>query len=299
MDFSSRSLSGPADLFAIARFFDEARELVGHGGSFLHAGDLWWRWGQQEPEQHQFRLYFRAEQLIGFGWVLAGESFEIHLHPTLGDDAYETIARDIVAWAKTVCPKDILGESIPQNTRLIKVLESCGFERDDDEFLVYAFDLRQDIPDAELPDGFQARHVLEHEHAERVSVHRDAFDPSKFTPERYARVRSMPGYNPELDLVVSTPEHTFASYCIVWLSNGAGLFEPVGARAAHRRQGLGRAVILEGFRRLKALGASTALVGSQPKNRAFYESCGFRVMNQFAGYVFKGETREPLEPSPA
>jgi mycothiol synthase len=70
-----------------------------------------------------------------------------------------------------------------------------------------------------------------------------------------------------------------------------GYFEPVGTRAAFRRQGLGCAVILEGFRRLKALGAHTAMVYSGTKNQAFYESCGFRVVNRFKGWSFKQETQ--------
>jgi ribosomal protein S18 acetylase RimI-like enzyme len=176
------------------------------------------------------------------------------------------------------------------NSRLIRVLESCGFARTDSEGLDYLLDLKAPLPDLKLPAGFQARHVLEPEFSERVSVHRDAFDPSKFTLERYARVRSMAGYRPDLDLVISTPENEYAAYCIAWLSNGMGYFEPVGTRASYRRQGLGRAVILEGLKRLKALGAHTASVFSFANNRAFYESCGFVVVNHWHGFAFKQES---------
>ena len=287
MNFSSRDFVGIDDLPIITAFFDEARELVGHDKSPLHAGDVWWRYGRDEPELHQFRLWFEADKLIGIGWVTFGTNLEIHLHPNLEDHVYDVVAREIVDWAKKVCPENINIESIPENNKLIRLLESYGFVLYDYDFLMYAFDLKNPIPDTELPNGLEVRHVLEPEYAERVSVHRDAFDPSKFTLERYARVRSMPGYNPNLDLVVSTPENNFASYCIVWLSNGVGLFEPVGTRAAYRRQGLGKAVILEGFKRLKTLGAHTALVYSRPKNRKFYESCGFQVINRFVGYKLK------------
>ena len=287
MDFSSRDFVGIDDLPIITAFFDETRALVGHNKSPLHAGDVWWRYGRDEPELHQFRLWFEADKLIGIGWVTFGTNLEIHLHPNLEDQVYDVVAREIVDWAKKVCPENIISESIPENNKLIRLLESCGFVLYDYDFLMYAFDLKNPIPDTELPNGLEARHVLEPEYAERVSVHRDAFDPSKFTLERYARVCSMPGYDPSLDLVVSTPENTFASYCIVWLSNGVGLFEPVGTRAAYRRQGLGKAVILEGFKRLKTLGAHTALVYSGPKNRKFYESCGFQVINRFVGYKLK------------
>lgn len=290
MNFTNRDATGVDDLPIISAFFDEARNLVGPGKSPIHAGDVWWRYGQYEDELHQFRLWFEIDKLIGIGWMVFGKNLEIHLHPSLKDDAFDLVAREIVDWAKRVCPETISSEILADDKRLIRLLESCGFSLSDYDYLMYEFDLKQVLPDLKLPNGFEARRVLETEYAERVSVHRDAFDPSKFTLERYARVRSMPGYNPNLDLVVSTPDNTFASYCIVWLSSGVGEFEPVGTRAAFRRQGLGQALILEGFTRLKALGAHTALVFSKSKNRAFYESCGFRVVNHFVGYVFKHDS---------
>lgn len=287
MPVSNQDFVGIDDLPTIARFLDEARALVGHDQGFLHAGDVWWRYGQYEPELHQFRLWFQNEKLIGFGWVISSQSLEIQLHPSLTDTEFEALARATVDWAKRVCSSMINTDCTAKNSRLIRVLESCGFVRADYEGLDYVLDLREPLPDLALPAGFQARHVLEPEFAERVSVHRDAFDPSKFTLERYARVRSMAGYRPDLDLVISTPENEFAAYCIAWLSNGMGYFEPVGTRAAYRRQGLGRAVILEGLRRLKALGAHTASVFSKANNRAFYESCGFVVVNHWQGYSFE------------
>lgn len=287
MNFTSRDFVGVEDLAIITSFFDEARAIVGNEqGIFLHAGDVWWRYGQYEPELHQFRLWFLNDKLIAVGWVIFERDLEIQLHPNLEDAVYSTVSLEILDWAKTVCTEVIKSDSAAENTKLIRVLESWGFESEGDKGFMFAKDLSEPIPELELLFGFDARHVLESEFEERVNVHRDAFDPSKFSLARYARVRSMPGYRSDLDLVVSTPESTFASFCLVWLSGGVGYFEPVGTRAAFRRQGLGREVILEGFRRLKALGAQTAMVFSGTKNHEFYESCGFRVVNRFLGYSF-------------
>ncbi len=290
MNFTSRDFVGVEDLPIITAYFDEVRRLVGHDqGIFLHAGDVWWRYGQQEPELHQFRLWFENDRLIAFGWLLFERDLELHLHPKLGEADFDRLGLEIVNWAKSVCPGVINSDCATENIRLMRFFEACGFEPEESKGFMFAKDLNEPIPDLELPLGFQTRHVLEHEFEERVNVHRDAFDPSKFTLERYARVRSMTGYKPEFDLVVSTPENEFASFCLIWLSGGVGYFEPVGTRAAFRRQGLGRAVILEGFRRLKALGAHTAMVFSGTKNQAFYESCGFRVVNHFKDWRFKQE----------
>jgi GNAT superfamily N-acetyltransferase len=55
------------------------------------------------------------------------------------------------------------------------------------------------------------------------------------------------------------------------------MFEPVGTVPEHQRKGLGKAVMYEGFRRLKGLGATVAYVGTGaqiPANR-LYLSVGF------------------------
>jgi ribosomal protein S18 acetylase RimI-like enzyme len=286
---STRGFQDVEDLWIIAQFFDDARTLVGHDKGYLHAGDIWWRYARSEPEVHQFHLCFQGDQLIGVGWLDA-DFLEIHLHPTLEDAVQDAVTRDILGWAALGRTGNIKSSTAVTNNTLTAALEAAGYVKDDSEMLIYLFDLNNPLPNLALPDGFQARPVLEDEFEERVSVHRDAFNPSKFMLQRYARVRSMPGYRPDLDLVVATPEGQFASYCIVWLAGGVGEFEPVGTRTAFRRQGLGRAVMLEGMRRLKALGARWATVYSYPKNRAFYEACGFVVVNRWQDYVLKRPT---------
>ncbi|MGI8860794.1 MAG: GNAT family N-acetyltransferase, partial [Rubrobacteraceae bacterium] len=57
---------------------------------------------------------------------------------------------------------------------------------------------------------------------------------------------------------------------ICWFdpSSKTSLFEPVGTRADHRRKGLGLAMMLEGLRRLRALGAEDSLVTHAGNNEA-------------------------------
>jgi mycothiol synthase len=294
MNVTSRDFVGVEDLPIMTAFLDEIRGLVGHGKGFLHAGDVWWRYGQYKPELHRFRLWFENDKLMALGWILFERDLEIQLHPNLEDADFKTVAREIVDWAKKVCTIEIKTDCPLINSRIIDLLESCGFEPDDYEGLLFSKDLSEAISELELKPGFQARHVLEYEFEERVNVHRDAFAPSKFTVERYARVRSMVGYKPEFDLVVATPENELASFCLIWCSSGVGYFEPVGTRAAFRRQGLGRAVILEGFRRLEQVGIRKAEVFSGMNNQTFYESCGFRVINRFKRWGFKLEPKSEI-----
>ena len=71
----------------------------------------------------------------------------------------------------------------------------------------------------------------------------------------------------------------------VWFdeANHAGFFEPVATIAVHRRLGLGKALMLEGFRRLQNMGATAAFLGNDVENVAanrLYESVGMPVFDQ-------------------
>ena len=73
------------------------------------------------------------------------------------------------------------------------------------------------------------------------------------------------------------PNGEIASFCTIWFDdvNRIGAFEPVGTAPAHQRRGLGKAVIHEGLRRLRALGAVEACVGSEsPETFTFYSAIG-------------------------
>jgi GNAT superfamily N-acetyltransferase len=94
----------------------------------------------------------------------------------------------------------------------------------------------------------------------------------------YHNVQRAPLYRRDLDLVAVAPDGELASFCTVWFDdvNRTGVFEPVGTAPAHQRRGLGKAVMCEGLRRLKCLGATLATVGSySPEAGALYAAAGF------------------------
>ena len=169
---------------------------------------------------------------------------------------------------------------------LLDLLKEQGFERDEFHLLHMRRDLSQPVVKTVLPEGWSVRHVGgEDEFQERVNIHRDVWHPSKVTLEAYQRMRGIAGYTPELDLVAVAPDGTFAAYCICWLDpvNKIGEFEPVGTRSTFRGKGVGKAVMLEGLRRLQAFGMQTAIACSVGSNTAawkLYESVGFHTYNR-------------------
>ncbi len=69
--------------------------------------------------------------------------------------------------------------------------------------------------------------------------------------------------------------------------NAVGLFEPVDTHPDFQRKGLGKAVMAEGMRRMKAAGMRRAIVGFDPNNvaaLALYTSLGFRATCYFVWY---------------
>jgi len=69
----------------------------------------------------------------------------------------------------------------------------------------------------------------------------------------HARFMKIPGYHRELDLVAVAPNEVITAYVNGWINqvNKIGDFEPDGALASYSRQGLTRAVLLEGLLRMK------------------------------------------------
>ena len=94
------------------------------------------------------------------------------------------------------------------------------------------------------------------------------------------RLRECSLYRPDLDLCVRTDDGEVAAYCLCWLDPGnrVGLFEPVRTEDAYQRRGIGRAMMVEGIRRLMAHGATLIKVTSAANNdpaKRLYWSIGF------------------------
>lgn len=140
------------------------------------------------------------------------------------------------------------------------------------------------IPDFVPPAGYTVRVLGDlDEHPARSWVSWRAFHPDE--PDEkyegwtwYRNVQRAPLYRRDLDLVAVAPDGDMAAFCTVWFDDvtRAAAFEPVGTHPDHRRRGLGRALMAEGLRRVRRLGATLCAVGSYSAPAgALYASLGF------------------------
>ena len=151
------------------------------------------------------------------------------------------------------------------------------------EFARYR-DLSIAVPDAPIAKGYTVRALGgDDDLPARAWLSWRAFHPNEPDDdyggwEWYRNVQRAPLYRRDLDLVAVAPGGELASFCTVWFDDvtRTGAFEPVGTDPEHQRRGLARAVMYEGLRRLRWIGATRAFVGSYtPGAHAAYEAAGF------------------------
>ena len=144
--------------------------------------------------------------------------------------------------------------------------------------------LSQPIPDCPPRDGYTVRALGDDSELPARSwlswkaFHPDEPDEKYEGWEWYKNVQRVPLYRRDLDIVAVAPDGELAAFCTVWFDDvtRTAVFEPVGTHPDHQRRGLGKAVMSEGLRRARRLGATLATVSSYGAGaHALYESMGF------------------------
>jgi mycothiol synthase len=290
---TSRAYHGKADLLPMLEFLSSATSAA-PPGAYWHPGDVIWGMFQNtvfDPGR-EVRLWKAGDELLGFAWLEEPDGVMMQVHLRLRGSG--SLEGEMLDWAarqtRTVYggrAGDELWTRVPEdNSRSAAFLTDTGFVRDPDYALKMLRDLDGPLPrQRPQPDEWTVREVGgKGEWEERVEIPREVWNPSRVTLEAYRRLRGAPGYYPWLDLVAVTPDGTFGSYCICWFDprSRTGLFEPVGTHPEYRGRGLGKAIMLEGLRRLRVLGARAALVTVIHDNEAaarLYDSVGFETVN--------------------
>ncbi|KYK27448.1 MAG: hypothetical protein AYK23_02320 [Candidatus Proteinoplasmatales archaeon SG8-5] len=166
---------------------------------------------------------------------------------------------------------------------LLKAVRMRGFVKEESKSHAGQELELSEIPRPELPPGFEILTMADEcDVDKRREIFGRAFDhpepkewPSRFAYEELMRA---PDYEPENDIFIKADDGTYAACCIIWYDdhNKIGHMEPVGTHPEYRNLGLGRAIVYEALRRMRALGATTTPMegGHEP----FYEAIGFKTV---------------------
>ncbi len=168
---------------------------------------------------------------------------------------------------------------IPESmTTAVEVARKRGYRLTSGRETANALLLDKEFP-VQLPLGFRICSGDEIDITSKAFGHIMAFNyagtpDAELTLLHYGNISRAPSYNPYLDLSVVNDEGEVVSFCNIFMDslNSVGILEPVGTSVHYRKMGLGRAVLHEGFNRLRQLGANKVYVGGM---QPFYEKLGF------------------------
>lgn len=294
----SRWYRDDRDLQRMLKLVTASAMRDGTDAGHLHRGDVIWGLFQNltiDPAE-RIRLFEDGRgALRGFSWLHPPRDFSVHVNMAM--PVFPVIVAEMVAWAESHLGvgKGFATEVPSWGHSLHVGLRSAGYRPTGTAaYRLNARMLDETVPAPVLPPGAAVRPVRLDNPAEveaRVELHREVWAPSKFTVAGYARLRGMPVYRPDLDLVAVTAAGELAAYCIVWWDpeTKAGEFEPVGASPRHRRQGYGTALMVDALRRLREMGGVQAVVvsatgaASEPARR-LYEAVGFGHATSFESW---------------
>ncbi len=206
----------------------------------------------------------------------------LQIHPD-----HRSLENEMMAWAEEYLSVDrddgkhrLSVRVYDYDTLRQAMVENRGYQQIEHVEHRYRRSLVPPIPEPTVPEGYTVRSLREDDDLSRrcLALGR-AFRDEPVDTDTYRTLQSAPGYRLDLDIVVVAPDASFAAVAIAWYdeANRIGMFEPVGTDPDHQRKGLGKALMYEGFRRLKKLGATLAYVGAGTQIEAsrLYRSVGF------------------------
>lgn len=304
--WASRLYETESDLQQMYNLLMEARARTSDW-RYAHVGELAFNFFMVachlNPREH-IRLWHNVKgHLVAYAILGEDPSFDCQVLP---EYEWSGIEVEALAWAEARLTElrqhdaQLWGGNLVAGVRQddaqhVAFLEQRGF-RYRGEFAEVNMLRALDEPIAEpmLPAGCQVRAVAETgEISKRAAAQREVWLPwavGNISDDDYAHLMQLPGYLRDLDVVTVTSEGVIAAYVNGWIDpvNRIGDFGPVGALPAHRRQGLTRAALLEGLRRMRAHGMERVCISTGVSNTPalrLYESVGFKIVNKYLDYM--------------
>jgi mycothiol synthase len=289
---SLRNYKNEADYWRIRRFLREVQLLNDlHEWSWPVARLDYWRWHvienchQSEPvEQVTFLWETQAGELAAVLNSESSGSVFLQVHPAFKSASLE---EEMLATAE-----EKLSVTTGNQRRLkvwvhltdelrLGLLTQYGFKRTETYEHQWWLDLTEPVAEAKPAKGYTVRSLGEEgELPARSWASWRGFHPTE--PDEkyqgwnwYHNIQRCPLYRRDLDMLAAADDGTIASFATFWYDDATrtAMIEPVATVPEHLRRGLARAVITEGLRRARQMGAVRASVsGMEAGPDALYAS---------------------------
>ena len=278
MQFTMRPYRGEDDFWKIRNFLRDVMIANGLREYSWHIARLdYWRWHVADA------VGMTTIDDVIFIWeapdghiaaVLNPEApgeahFQVHPHynsPELAADMLAAAEANLMHEGRLVVFAD------SADTQRMDLLQARGYTRGEWPEHQWRHDFDIPVPDVPAPAGFTLRALGGAEELPARSwcswraFHPDDPDDKYQGHDWYARnIQREPLYRRDLDIIAVPEGESFvvAAFTTIWYDDvtRTAYFEPVGTAPEYQRRGLGRALLMEGLRRLQHLGCKRAFVG--------------------------------------
>ena len=140
----------------------------------------------------------------------------------------------------------------------------------------------------DISKKFVIRSLRNNEIEKYVDLHQQAFQTKNMNLEWRENILKSPQYLNEVDLVVEYSSDILVAFCVFWVNNShkSASLEPMGVSEKFRGRYLGKAIIIEGLKRLQKLKIEKVFVTTETDNQgalALYNSVGFKEVAKLEG----------------
>ena len=288
-----RSIKGEDDYWRIRSFLREVFLLNGCQELSWHVARLdYWRWHFIEncqvcPPFEQVTTLWETTQ----GQIAAvlhpmamGEAL-LHLHPAFRTAALESeviaVAEERLSIRREGGGQRLVTLVDQHDTLRQRLLQESGYARRGRPVHRWWRDLDAPLADLPVAPGYAIRAMGDSSEfparswASWRSFHPDEPDDQYEGWEWYHNIQSAPLYRRDLDILAATASGEIAAFSTIWFDDvtRSAVCVLVGTVPEHQRRGLGKAVVTEGLRRLRAMGATRAFANAyDPPADALYGS---------------------------
>lgn len=298
MKFSSHAFD-ISYLPKLYNFLGEVRQAVANS-HYLHVGDLCWQVFHMLATHKASDIiqlwHDEQETLLGFVLIYPDFGvFDLQVHPDFRQMELES---DMLTWAQSglreLSDNSTLYSLVNEHDSLRKtILETNNYEKLGD-WLYMQRSLASLPPVGHIAPAFRVSDMTEVGFDTRAEALGLAFNaPAR--PQLYQQFMTAPGYDPQLDIVTVDSRSQAVAFAMCWIDpiSKDGEFEPVGTAPEFHRQGLGKATLFEGIRRMKDRDMQSVIVivdATEVPALRLYESIGFLTRWKLFLYGKSSET---------